>query len=119
MPAKRAASARVRPSSAPAIACIRQAAARSGSRRASRRSSAADLSPRIASRLPFIVPAPSRSGSNGTRRLRVAPSHRRVSSDADRYYSSAVLLLSSLDDLAHLLLGSPARLALALGPFRE
>src|SRR3712207_1724687 len=85
MPAKRAASARVMPSIALAMANIRAAAARSGSRRASRRSVAADTSSRIASRLPFIVPAPSRSGRNGTRRLRVAPSHRRVSSDAGRY----------------------------------
>lgn len=53
---------RVRPSSALAIACIRAAAARSGSRRASRRSSAADKSSRTTKRLPRISLTQNRSG---------------------------------------------------------
>ena len=56
------------PSSAFAIAPMRAAAARSGSRRARRRSSAAERSVQIASRLPFM-PVPSRSEHNPNRPL--------------------------------------------------
>ena len=78
MPANLAASARVMPPSPAAIACIRAAAARSGSRRARRRGSAALRSPRIASRLPPIKPTPTRSGCNSTRAPRAAPNHIRI-----------------------------------------
>src|SRR5215211_4949464 len=58
MPASLAASARGKPSSAPAIACRRAAAARSFSRRASRRSSSAGRSVRIVSARPPICVLP-------------------------------------------------------------
>src|SRR4051794_29978113 len=58
MPASLAASARGKPSSAPAIACMRAAAARSFSRRASRRSSSAGRSGRIVSARPPICVLP-------------------------------------------------------------
>src|SRR5881275_246782 len=81
MPASRAGSARVIPSNALAIACIRAAAARSGSRRARRRSSAADRSVRIVSRLPFTGLPP---------KVRPVPNQVRVSHHADRYESSSL-----------------------------
>src|SRR4051794_36179144 len=63
MPASLAASARGKPSSAPAIACMRAAAARSFSRRASRRSSSAGRSVRIVSARPpiCVLPQPGRT----------------------------------------------------------
>ena len=57
MPARRAASARLRPSSAWAIACIRAAARPPFSRRAARRTPSADSSPPISSAAPMTTPA--------------------------------------------------------------
>src|SRR3712207_2901242 len=85
MPASRAASARVMPSSAPAIACMRAAAAQSFSRRASRRSSAAGTSSRIGR--PFAPIASAPAGLDTTRIMppRVASTHNRVSHKAGWY----------------------------------
>src|SRR5215218_9092579 len=85
MPASRAASARDSPSNAPAIACRRAAAARSFSRRASRRNSAAGTSSRIGR--PFAPIASSPAGLDATRITspRVASNHVRVRKSAYRY----------------------------------
>src|SRR5215211_5207478 len=85
MPASRAASARDSPSNAPAIACRRAAAARSFSRRASRRNSAAGTSSRIGR--PFAPIASSPAGLDATRITspRVASNHVRVRKSANRY----------------------------------
>src|SRR5918997_1149978 len=85
MPASRAASARDSPSKAPAIACMRAAAARSFSRRASRRNSAAGTSPRIGRPFAPIASSPVRLDATRITPPRVASNHVRVRKSANRY----------------------------------
>src|SRR5215213_8366561 len=85
MPASRAASARLMPSSAFAMANIRAAAARSGSRRANRRNSAAGTSSRIGKPRPAIRSSRIRTDQNRITAPRVVPTHVRVSGIARRY----------------------------------
>ncbi len=73
------------PSSAFAMANIRAAAARSGSRRANRRNSAAGTSSRIGKPRPAIRSSRIRSDQNRITAPRVVPTHVRVSGIAGRY----------------------------------